>query len=81
MFRYPFIRCCCPVCGRPLEVREEYLGRNVACSHCGGEFTARDESDTKSSRWSVPGSLMERADRLLALTSQQLSRRAALASQ
>ena len=64
-----------------LELREEYLGRRVACMHCGGEFTARDASDAKSAQSPMPGSLLDRAERLLALTSRQLSRRAALASQ
>lgn len=32
----------CPVCGRHLRVRLEYLGRQLACTHCQGSFTARD---------------------------------------
>ncbi|MGB6042589.1 MAG: hypothetical protein WBF93_05470 [Pirellulales bacterium] len=29
-----------PTCGRSLRVRVEYLGEQVVCQHCGGEFQA-----------------------------------------
>jgi DNA-directed RNA polymerase subunit RPC12/RpoP len=32
----------CPTCGRQLEVRVMYLGRNVVCRHCRGTFLASD---------------------------------------
>ncbi len=32
----------CAVCGRHLRIRVEHLGRELACSHCQGLFTARD---------------------------------------
>jgi hypothetical protein len=32
----------CPVCGRPLEILVEYLGRRLTCDHCGGGFLAVD---------------------------------------
>jgi uncharacterized protein YbaR (Trm112 family) len=32
----------CPVCGRHLRIRIEHLGKELACSHCQGAFTARD---------------------------------------
>lgn len=32
----------CPVCGRHLRIRLEHLGRELACTHCQGNFTARD---------------------------------------
>jgi hypothetical protein len=32
----------CPVCGRHLRIRVEHLGRELACTHCQGNFTARD---------------------------------------
>lgn len=34
----------CPVCGRTLHIRVQLLGRRVYCQHCGGGFTATDES-------------------------------------
>jgi hypothetical protein len=30
----------CPVCGRPLHVPVDLLGRDASCSHCSGVFTA-----------------------------------------
>ena len=30
----------CPTCGRNLQVRIEYLGRDMMCNHCGGDFVA-----------------------------------------
>lgn len=32
----------CPICGRRLQVRIEYLGREVICYHCSGSFIASD---------------------------------------
>jgi hypothetical protein len=32
----------CPVCGRHLRIRVEHLGRELACTHCQGNFIARD---------------------------------------
>ncbi len=34
----------CPTCGRRLEVRVEYLGKKIACRHCGARFEAFDAS-------------------------------------
>jgi hypothetical protein len=35
----------CPTCGRKLQVRVEYLGREMVCNHCGGDFLAGDAQD------------------------------------
>ena len=35
----------CPTCGRKLQVRVEYLGREMVCNHCGGDFLAGDARD------------------------------------
>jgi hypothetical protein len=35
----------CPVCGRPLYVPVDLLGRDASCSHCSGVFTANDCDD------------------------------------
>ena len=57
----------CPVCGRSLRVRVHLLGRRVYCQHCGGGFTAIDES--------LRGpSASDRADDLIARASQVLER-------
>jgi hypothetical protein len=32
----------CPVCGRHLRINVEHLGKQLTCSHCHGDFTARD---------------------------------------
>jgi hypothetical protein len=56
----------CPICGRNLEVRVTYLGRNVVCQHCGGSFTASDGSVELSPEDS--GLLLLRVEELLELT-------------
>ena len=33
----------CPVCGRSLRVPVQYFGRQMACSHCRGQFLAGPE--------------------------------------
>ncbi|MBN1590134.1 MAG: hypothetical protein JW888_11510 [Pirellulales bacterium] len=73
MFRYPYVCCACPVCGRPLEVREEYLGRKVTCVHCRGQFVARRETHPARAGARQPGSLLERADRLLSIAARRLA--------
>src|SRR6185295_14434910 len=32
----------CPTCGRSLQIRVEYLGRQVVCQHCRAQFLATD---------------------------------------
>ena len=32
----------CPTCGRKLQVRVKYLGKNVVCQHCNATFVAMD---------------------------------------
>lgn len=48
----------CPTCGRPLQIRVQFLGRRVACDHCGAQFRA-DSSDSSGH------DLMHRAEELL----------------
>lgn len=56
----------CPVCGRLLRIRVQLLGQRVYCQHCGGGFTAVDESLAAGA---PPRDLVEdliaRADRVL----------------
>jgi len=55
----------CPTCGRRLQVRVTYLGRDLACPHCCGRFVARDPSIPLPSLGNGK-SLLEKADELLA---------------
>jgi lysine biosynthesis protein LysW len=55
----------CPTCGRKLEVRVQYLGKQVICQHCGARFEAYDAS---SASYPPPPStinMLERAEQLL----------------
>lgn len=57
----------CPVCGRRLSIRLQLLGRRVYCQHCGGGFTAHDESIGSRPR------VHDRVDDLLARASRVLA--------
>jgi len=72
MFRHPFFCCACPVCGRPLQIREEYLGRRITCPHCGGQFHARRPAHPALAGTVVRNPLVERANRLLAISARRL---------
>ena len=55
----------CPTCGRNLQVRVQYLGKQVVCQHCGARFEAYDAS---SGAYPPPGSslsVLARAEELL----------------
>jgi CheY-like chemotaxis protein len=58
----------CPICGRPLQVCIDYLGRLVTCQHCRGQFVADssgfDERESSSSA--------QRAARLPAIPGHRL---------
>jgi hypothetical protein len=56
----------CPICGRSLQVRLEYLGRSVACQHCHGSFTAIDPALLPVETFDATDDLLSRADELLA---------------
>jgi hypothetical protein len=54
----------CPTCGRKLQVRVQYLGKQVVCQHCSARFEAYDPG----SAYPPPPtsiSLLERAEQLL----------------
>lgn len=56
----------CPTCARQLQVRVEYLGRELSCQHCQGKFTAVAEThDTSES------AIVKRADELLATAQRE----------
>ncbi|MCS7305902.1 MAG: transposase [Thermoguttaceae bacterium] len=51
----------CPICGRRLNIRLEYLGRRMLCQHCGGQFVAQDPGTGTHS----PSETLRRAQELL----------------
>lgn len=55
----------CPTCGRSLQVRVEYLGKRVACQHCGAKFQACDPSSGSGDLSDSGISVLERAQELL----------------
>lgn len=55
----------CPTCGRKLEVRIQYLGKQVICQHCGARFEAYDASSASYPPPPSAISLLERAEQLL----------------
>jgi len=58
----------CPTCGRSLQVRVSYLGKNVVCQHCHGRFQAYDPAAGLPPPESASDSgmaLLQRADELL----------------
>lgn len=61
----------CPTCGRNLQVRVQYLGKQIVCQHCGARFEAYDPG----SAYPAPPSslsLLERAEQLLTASSSQI---------
>jgi hypothetical protein len=58
----------CPTCGRNLQVRVQYLGKQVLCQHCGARFEACDPSSGAYPPPSSSLSLLERAEQLLQTT-------------
>jgi hypothetical protein len=64
----------CPICGRNLQIRLEYLGRAVACQHCNGQFTASDPATAPVESWEPSGDLLSRVDQLLATSTVLRSR-------
>jgi lysine biosynthesis protein LysW len=55
----------CPTCGRKLEVRVQYLGKQVVCQHCGARFEAYDPGSASYPPPPSSLSLLERAEQLL----------------
>lgn len=64
-FSTKFVRSC-PVCGRPLQVPIELLGRSLTCSHCRASFLAVEESAPSETWRAASRSVLERANSLLA---------------
>ena len=55
----------CPTCGRRLQVRVIYLGKRVACQHCGAKFAACDPQSPEYPPLDSSLALLTRADQLL----------------
>src|SRR6516225_8111689 len=55
----------CPTCGRNLQVRVEYLGKQVVCQHCSARFEACEPGTAAYAAQNSGLSLLERADQLL----------------
>lgn len=64
----------CPICGRTLQIRLEYLGRSVACQHCNGHFTASDPATHAVDPWHHGDDLLSRVNQLLEPVSSGRSR-------
>jgi DNA-directed RNA polymerase subunit RPC12/RpoP len=60
----------CPTCGRNLQVRVEYLGKRVACQHCGARFLACDPASASYPPHESSLSLLARADELIEAASK-----------
>jgi DNA-directed RNA polymerase subunit RPC12/RpoP len=55
----------CPTCGRNLQVRVEYLGKQVVCQHCSARFEACEPGSAAYPPSNSSLSLLERAEHLL----------------
>jgi hypothetical protein len=63
----------CPICGRRLQVRVDYLGKQVVCQHCRGELLALDASSNRYPDSPPAENLLHRADELLKTAEQDQS--------
>jgi hypothetical protein len=64
----------CPICGRRLQIRVEYLGKQVSCRHCGGQFVASDPVMRRMDLPQPTSELLQRAERLLHVPGDENSR-------
>ncbi|HEX3600360.1 MAG TPA: response regulator [Lacipirellulaceae bacterium] len=55
----------CPTCGRNLQIRLHYMGKQVVCQHCSARFEAYDASSAAYPAPASSLSLLERAEQLL----------------
>jgi len=62
----------CPICGRPLEIAKETIGREAACGHCGGQLLVFQAVDGETSVVTCgEANLIDRADRLLEIAARE----------
>jgi len=62
----------CPTCGRNLQVRVEYLGKQVECNHCHARFEASEPGSAEYLSADSGLSLLERAEQLLQSASMSM---------
>jgi hypothetical protein len=62
----------CPTCGRNLQVRVEYLGKEVECQHCHARFDASEPGSAEYLAADSGLSLLERAEQLLQSASMSM---------
>jgi hypothetical protein len=62
----------CPTCGRNLQVRVEYLGRQLECQHCHAQFYACEPGSAPDLEGDSGLSLLERAEMLLQSASMSM---------
>ncbi len=55
----------CPTCGRNLQVRVEYLGKQIVCQHCSARFEACEPGSESVSPSNSSSSLLDSAEHLL----------------
>jgi DNA-directed RNA polymerase subunit RPC12/RpoP len=55
----------CPTCGRNLQVRVEYLGKQIVCQHCSARFEACEPGSEAYPPPNSSLSLLDRAEHLL----------------
>jgi RNase P subunit RPR2 len=63
----------CPVCGRRLQIRVEYLGKKVVCQHCQGELVATDPANVRCDCAEHGSALLQRANELLESVEQRMA--------
>ncbi len=61
----------CPTCGRRLQIRVDYLGKQVACQHCQGTFMAAESSNLRGDAADQASALLRRANELLDTVAQR----------
>ena len=64
----------CPTCGRGLQIRVEYLGKEVACQHCHAQFVSCEPGSDSYAASQSGLALLRRADELLATAGAVQSR-------
>ena len=70
----------CPTCGRNLQVRVAYLGKQVVCQHCAAQFEACDPSSEAYPPSESSLSLLARAEQLILESATQSRSRGSIAS-
>lgn len=60
----------CPTCGRSLQIRVDYLGKQVICQHCRGRLVAHAQAAPVHRGINI----MQRASELIDLAEQRAPR-------